>query len=547
MIKITHFLQKSLTEIENAPISFSLWLGAFLSIILARLFIESWIAGFSRTDPEFLFAEFTHTFLFFLFSYLLFLLLLKRASRVSLKTASNVLLLGFLIILLPPIIDHIISRGAGFWSFYTFDSLSGLLVRFFTFFGDRPDIGITYGVRVEVALSLFLFCVYIFKKTKRLIHSIVWTLLAYCLFFLLGTFPSWIAILTLGFQKGFFNVGAPEIAQMFLTPEIILSRGTPELLSVLNIKMSIVYGVLLSALIPLLGFFSFRKETLSLAQNARLPQILYHGGLVCLGAGLAILLSSKIFQPSFFDVLAFLLLIISVGFAWLTSVVTNDLFDIRTDRITNTSRPLITKSLSPNAYRQCGWVFFGASLLLAGITIPFAIPFLLFYQALAWSYSAPPLRLKRIPLVATFVSALASILLFFLGFLALSPTNSIATIPNRIIILLLSAYTLSLPIKDLKDLQGDKKDGVYTLPIIFGETKGRLIIASGIFFSFMLSVWAFNDPSLTFPAILFGALAFWIVATSHKWQRFSLSPRHLPHITLFLVTLYGIILTSSLL
>ncbi len=540
-------VSKFIHTLESSPTAFPLWIGTFLTLIFTRLLIESWLGNFSNHSPSFLFAEFTHTFLFFLLSYILFLWLLSAAIKTSLPKITNVLLVGFLIILTPPLIDHVISHGAGFWSFYKFDGLHGLWTRFITFFGDAPNIGITYGVRVEVALSLIFFFSYILVKTKKLFRSLLWTLLAYIFFFILGTFPSWVTLIVRGFSEGFLSISATNVAQLFLTPEKILSQTPGDLVSILNVKMSLIYALVISVGVPVLSIYLYPKKAFALIKNMRLPQSIYHGGLILVGAGLSILFAEKPINFSFFDIIAFFLLIIAVQYAWFASVIINDLFDRKIDAITNTERPLIRNIFSEYEYKILGWIFFFASLLLSGVALLIAPVFLLCYQALAWIYSAWPLRLKRVPIIATFISAVASILLFFLGYITLSPTGTLAHLPGNIITLLLVSYTLSLPIKDFKDIAGDKKDGIYTLPVLFGETKGRLIVASGIFFSFILSIWALNDASLTFWAILFGGLSFWTVATSHQWKRFKLSPRHLPLVLLFFVTLYGLVIASKLL
>lgn len=546
MSAISNFTRTFINFIESSPISFSLWLGTFVSLILTRLLIESWIGGFSNHSIEFLFSEFTHTFLFFLLSYLLFLLLLSNATKTSPRKIVSVLLWGFLIILIPPIIDHIVSHGSGFWSFYKFDSLQGLWTRFFTFFGDAPSIGITYGVRVEVFFSLIFFFLYILIKRKMVTIALLWTFLAYILFFILGTFPSWITIFTWGFLEGFLSISPANIAQMFLTPENILSRAPGELINALNIKMSIIYGLILSLGIPLLSLIFSPKKTIALLRNARLPQSIYHSGLLIIGSGLGVLFSMQPFSSSLFDVLALLILLISVEFSWFASVIVNDLFDTEIDSLTNQNRPLIQNVFSKEEYKIIGWVFFLSSILLAGIALPIAPIILLFYQGLAWIYSAYPFRLKRFPFIATFLSAIASILILFLGYIAIYPTGSLSHIPENIIILLIIGYTLSLPVKDLKDIEGDKKDKVYTLPMLFGETKGRLIIATGVFFSFILSVWAFNDFSLLFWAIFLGGTSFWVIATSNQWKNFRIHPQNLPILLLFFTALYGLVIISKL-
>jgi len=95
-----------------------------------------------------------------------------------------------------------------------------------------------------------------------------------------------------------------------------------------------------------------------------------------------------------------------------------------------------------------------------------------------------------------------------------------------------------LPIKDLKDIEGDRMDGIYTIPVIFGEEKGRLIIGSGVFASFVASVFILNELNAFWWAIIFGAMAFLTViskkikAKNIFWPIFGI------------VSIYGLILVK---
>ena len=160
---------------------------------------------------------------------------------------------------------------------------------------------------------------------------------------------------------------------------------------------------------------------------------------------------------------------------------------------------------------------------------------LIIYQTLAWFYSAEPFRLKRFPIVASFLSATTLLTVFFSGFILFSPAQNLDYLPWRIVFLLLIAYTLSLPIKDFKDIAGDKKDGILTVPVIFGEEKGRLIVGAGFFISYVLSVFFINEKSLFFPALIFGALSFFVMINK------KIHPRKVFWWILPLVTIYGLL------
>ena len=109
-------------------------------------------------------------------------------------------------------------RAQRCWSFYAFDSLAGLGKRFFTFFGSDPAIGITYGVRIEVALAVFFLIFYIFLKTQNALKAFLGGLISYIILFILGSFPSWLTFLFLRRKKASFGIEKFDIAGLFLSP-----------------------------------------------------------------------------------------------------------------------------------------------------------------------------------------------------------------------------------------------------------------------------------------------------------------------------------------
>lgn len=548
-------LRKTIHSIENSPTTFRLWLAAFSSIIIVRLLVENWLSDFRNKTGLFIFYEFTHTFLFFLIAYLIFLLILNKFLKIGFKKVSNILLGGYLLIITPPIIDFIISDGKGFWSFYEFDSLKGLALRFFTFFGSTPEIGITYGVRMEVAVALVFIFIYSFiklsgseklgEKINIIIKSFAVTLMAYFVFFILGTFPSWVTIAFKGFSKGFLSVGEVDTAQMFLSPAKIFSREIPEIISALNVKMSLVYSLVLAGILFLGTFFTCRKKFLSFLKNVRFPQLIIHGGFLCAGMGLGVIFTAKNWSLNFFNVASFFILVLAVFSAWLASVVINDIEDEEIDKKTNIDRPLVRKIFSLREYQTLGIVFFAISLLFAAIVNFKTALLLLTYQAIAWIYSAWPFRLKKFTYVSTFVSSLALLTVFFSGFILVSPNQNIENLPFNILALLVISYTLSLPIKDFKDIAGDKENGVHTVPVVFGEYWGKIIVGGGIFLSFLFSVVLLNEFRLFWWAFLFGAIAFWTVFCMKKNLAESrLNYRNVFWWILGLVSVYGLILVK---
>lgn len=534
-----NIFQKILSAIETSKTSFGLWMVAFSCLILSRLLVESWLFGFENRSAEFLFSEWTHNFLFFLLSFLFFLPMVRWFARVSLAVASNILLFGFTVILTPPIIDFLVSNGKGLWSFYIFDGFSGLLSRYLTFFGDRPDMGITYGVRIEVALVSVFFGAYVFMKTKRKLRALFAISASYTLLFFLGTFPSWAAMLLLGVSEGRWAIYGTDVAGIFLSPLTFFARDLVDPRSILNVKMSLIYAVILPFLVGGWLFRYHRDIFWALFQNARLPQVIYHGGLLLVGMGLAVLFTHTEISLGFFDGIAILLLIAAVVSAWLASVVANDMFDTAIDAETNAWRPLPSGGIERSLYAAIGIGFFVTSMLFSAVVSVKSLLFLLVYQAVAWAYSAPPFRLKRFPIIASSVSAVASVLILMLGYIVFSPDGTAKMLPVSIVFLFLFVYTVSIPLKDFKDIEGDRKDGVWTLPVLLGAEWAKIVIGSGIFLSFLASVFVFRAPALFFPALLFGGASFWTVV-SMKQKTGRVTYRSVFWWILGIVALYGL-------
>lgn len=540
------FFQNFIDRVENAPLTLPSFLMAFLALIIARLSVEGALEWFEESTFFFFFFEFSHTFLFFLCSFLIILPIVRYAGGGSIKQAANVLLFGFLITLTPPIIDRLIFGPGGYWSFYEFDGLLGLVERFFTLFGDTPDIGITYGVRIEVVLVTIALGIYAYLKSGRLKKALLSALFVYTALFVLGTFPAWVTLVVLSPEKGLLAITGNDVAGLFLAPEQVLGRDLTDFRSVLNFKMSLVFALVLTLLGALLLKQTYPKHLVALAKNARVPQLIYHAGLLSLGVLLSVLFSDGHLEFEFFHGLGLTLLVLATWSAWLASVVVNDLYDTRIDALTNPKRPLIEETITPDTYKAYGVIFFLVSLFFSGIVSFSALLIFLSYQALAWLYSAPPFRLKQYPGIATLLAAFAGILVLIMGFVATALTHDIHALPLSLLGYLFVAYCLALPIKDFKDIEGDRRDGVYTIPVLLGADLGKHVIGGATFLLFAFSPLVLNMRPLFFPALLFGALAFFSLekGTSNEASFFAF--RKLPRIILGITMLYGLVIALFL-
>lgn len=504
---------KFLSKIENYPLTLTGWLTAFSAIIVLRMLGENLLMGFSDKSLAFFIGSTLAAYLFFAFSYLLVLIFLTFWLKERIKKVANVLLWGFLLVIFPPIIDKIWCGQNFCWSFYAFDSLKGLGVRFLSFFGNNAAIGITYGVRVEVALAIIFVMFYAYIKQKKAIKAFLAGLFTYIILFVLGSFPSWLAYLYFLPKKSVFSVESFDIAGLFLTPASYFSVIETDFVNALNVKMNLIYAYLLVFVVIFFFWLYCREKFWPVMKNVRWIQIMIHGGLILTGAGLGAFYFPGNMIINVFSFFALSNLILATIFAWLASVFLNDQVDLEIDKMTNAKRPLATGEVSGEDFRQLFWLCFVFSLILAiTVGVKFFLV-ILAYQAIGWAYSAWPFRLKRFPIVASFLSALALALLFSSGFMLLADGQNISRFPHQVFWLLILAFTMSLPIKDLKDIEGDRADGVWTIPVLLGETWARFAIGLGIFLSYALSVIWLNARVLFLPAMILGALSFWTLQT----------------------------------
>jgi 4-hydroxybenzoate polyprenyltransferase len=525
---------KIVNSIENYPLTLTDWMIAFFSLITLRLLGEHLVNGLSINSPSFFVGSTLVTILFFLFSYLLILLFLRVFLKESVQKLANLLLWGFFMIIFPPVIDKIWCGSPKCWSFYAFESLKGLGLRFLTFFGNNPSMGITYGVRTEVALAVILIAVYVFIKTRKILKGLLGGLITYMILFILGSFPSWLTFFLLFPEKKISTIEGFDVAGIFLSPVRLFSLNDTDLLNVLNVKMNLIYGLLVVVVMTIFFWINFREKFWAVVKNVRWIQISIHAGLVFAGAALGsfyfpgnlTLKLSQTLPDNFFSLLVLANLALAAVFAWLAAVFLNDCVDLKIDKITNKNRPLANEKIKISEYMQLFWVFFAMSLVLALVVGVKFLLLILAYQIIGWVYSAWPFRLKRVPIVASSLSALALLLLFISGFILFPDGQDILKFPAKLFWLMMIAFTVSLPIKDLKDIEGDRKDGIWTVPALLGENWARFVIGLGIFVSYSLSVVWLNAKILFFPAMILGALSFWIL------QNKKISPRRV-HIFVF--------------
>ncbi|HRY82511.1 MAG TPA: UbiA family prenyltransferase [Candidatus Moranbacteria bacterium] len=537
-------IQKLFNNLFEKKASLLVWIMAFLGIIFIRCFIEQFLALSKPLSFYEAILEYIHNFYFFSLVIVLFWLFLSLILKINPEKLSGIMIFSLIFVLFPPLIDMAKTGGEIYWSFYLFSAPHDLWLQYSSVFGHLPSAIVYFGTKIIFLTVIFLLSAVVWIKTKKILKTIFTALAVYSILFFLGAFPS-LFFYTFSFFSGqnkISEIQAYQIAQFFggMSRTMGIDFSALHFALALAYRLDFIYFILLIFLLSFLFWRIDSKKFIAVLKNFRFPQIFYHSGLFFIGIAIGFLNYPQNLRLDLFSILSAVVLLISVWLSWKASVVVNDLNDFEIDRISNPERPLQQEIFTRESYAHFGLACFSLSIV-GGLTIGFSFASLLVvYQVIAWIYSAEPFRLKRFPIIATFISSLASLMVLFLGYILISENQTIHTLSSRIIFLMLIAGTLSLPIKDFKDIAGDKKDDVWTIPVIFGEKKARTIVASGLFISFVLSVFLLNELKLFWYAMFFGGAAF-LTVVSEK-----IKPRQIFWPVLGIIFVYGLVMVKVL-
>ena len=493
-------LQNLIDRLENIQLSFSQWFATLMSIIFMRNFLEI----FSDFDNYWQVLNFQRFFVHYpicLISLLfLIVIILRLMSRERIERITKITILFSLIIWSVPILDLILSTGKGFNISYLNGDFRSLMGKFITFFGSYSGNGASYGMRIEIGIVLFLTFLYVYLKTGKITRSIATPIMVYIAIFTLLSLPSWIII----FFKGLNN---PEAASQFLESEMILNHFYS-----FDIKISLIFSILISLELILWMYLYGKNKFVALLKNVRGFRVLHYEAMLAAGMVLGYLVSIKSAPlTSPLSYLVLLTALLSVFFAWLCAVGVNDLSDIKIDLISNRERPLASGILTPTEYKNLTWIFFLLALIFGYLVRYSFMTLILMYIVLLYVYSTRPLRFRRIPILSSFIIASASLFIMMGGFLIFSQNQTLLQFPRKVIWLVLLVFTLAVNFKDIKDIEGDKEDGIMTILTLLGERKGKIIVGAFVLLSYFLTPFILGIPQLVIFSVICGAASYWII------------------------------------
>jgi 4-hydroxybenzoate polyprenyltransferase len=256
------------------------------------------------------------------------------------------------------------------------------------------------------------------------------------------------------------------------------------------------------------------------------------------------------------SILQFALLVIATICIAAAGNIINDIYDVEIDRINKPNKVLIGKSISESKANRLFIIFnvigVGIGFYLSNIIgrPGFAAIFIAF-SALLYIYAS---YLKGIliigNLVVSFLVAMSLIIVPLFDLLpAITPQNQAgqSAIFKIILEFAIFAFFLNLIreiVKDLQDINGDKKGGANTLPIAIGRKRTTVLVSIlGMFLTFSVIFYMYEnlyDQQTIMLYFLFGIVAPLLYFCIKAWSAKSIKDYHILSTILKIVMFTGI-------
>lgn len=234
-----------------------------------------------------------------------------------------------------------------------------------------------------------------------------------------------------------------------------------------------IFVLALFAIAAALLAWSNRSLFAATLRNSRPERVMHYFGMAALGVIAAEL---NVATAGRVDVPGCLALMLAIYCAWMFAVGVNDIVDIAIDEVSNPDRPLIKGEMTRSAMSELNVFFLTLSLVAAFVAGEACFLLICAFTAAYYIYSAPPLMLKRAPVLATFLISLACLSSALAGYSLASQGGRLAGFPPRLALLIVAGFTFAGTLKDIKDIDGDRAAGIATIPVLLGERRGKVAV-----------------------------------------------------------------------
>lgn len=490
-------IETRIHELETAqPLSF--YAVTFFAVIFLRHFLESVFEstrtiGF-HTDASVSAAILMHYTVSWCGIFLGIVVILKLLTREEPEKIFRVAAVGWALTLFPPIFDFFIARKA--YSIQYIGDIRDLMSVFRNLLNPFHAFGaISPGIRIEVITASLLLALYAGLKRRSFLFSLLGYLCFHAYFvFFVGGF-------------GFLWNECLYWPARLVSPASILSRNLITVPGLIQNRESL-FSVFWLIALAVFWFILFPNYWKTLVKSLKPWRGAYYALLALAGAAaggrIAAARSLEVYRNPPLDIFAVLALCAAVFLAWQSSVIFNDMTDVAEDSVSQPERPLAKRTVEPAEYRKTGFLCLFLALALAFSVNYFSFLLLLFCLASSVVYSFPPFRLKRHFLPASLLISIAAFCSFACGAAVFLGGKAVQFIPARITVCIFTTVFLASGFMTLKDARGDRIAGNRTIPVLFGETAGKVIISIMVLASYLVVPWLLEYPSLFLPSLLFG-------------------------------------------
>jgi 4-hydroxybenzoate polyprenyltransferase len=516
-------IEKIRQYLQSVPFTFESWLASVLGIVLLRTFFEQYSSlqtgRFALIDLP----TIIHYSIFYITAVFTIMIVVFLFSNEEKKVVFSVVTLGLPIILLPPMIDLLTAGVGGRYISYLFVSGQELLIRFFTFWGGHINNGITLGIQIEIFLGMIFCFTFVYCSKKNIWRAVGAGIAFYVVIFIFVSIPSILALIG---PEG--NNTSNTVVQQIFSSRVVLNNlhpsfGASELALFdlgFNKIMTGIFTIIATLVTAAFFFLSTKEKFIAVIKNSRPERIFFFFLLFILGTALA---NKTVWFANWIDIMNYFLMFGAFKFAWIFSVCQNDIHDERIDSISNPNRPLISGVLSRENLMLVSKISLFFSFLYAYSANRYALFFVTIYTLVYFLYSNPPFRLKRFVIINSFLVGLACLSVIMAGFFAISADKSILAFPPTLVLALIIIFTVVTNIRDIKDIDGDRADGIKTLPVLLGLKKSKMLIAGTICFFFLLIPNYFNIKYLFIPSLIASILSWYFITQENykEWKGFA--------------------------
>ncbi|MEO0208826.1 MAG: UbiA family prenyltransferase [candidate division WOR-3 bacterium] len=343
-----------------------------------------------------------------------------------------------IVIVIPPPIDALF--GGNFRPKYIF-SIEEFLYSLLNVFNPFVQLeSLSPGMRFELFLVVIGIFIYTYIIGKNILKSILTILLFLFITAIIGSSPAFIG---------------REYFKSFSLIETDTQRY-----ALIDLYFLIIF---LSLLFP-----SYLLKILKM----RIYKFLYYLPLLIFGFIVGIKVVKFTYFKAFeniFDYLGIFNIILALFLAFLVALVLNDYYDREIDKINNKMNVFNDGILKESEFIPFILIVLSISISLALCTSYSVFVILSIILSCAILYSMEPIRIKRFWLLSTLNLSFIALMSIVLGISYFYKENPLLILNEKIIISIIVGITLGFGIKDLSDVEGDRRGFIFTAYTIFGN------------------------------------------------------------------------------